>query len=154
MKILIIYDSVFGNTEKVAVAICNALKSANSVELCHINSATNEKLNGIDLLIVGSPTRGFRPTKPITDFLNMLTINSLQNTKVAAFDTRIDLKTIKFFAFRFLVDKAGYAAKSIANILEKAGGKLITSPEGFVVSGEEGPLKIGELERAANWIRI
>ena len=45
----------------------------------------------------------------------------------------------------------GYAAPSIAKRLEKAGGRLAVPPEGFAVVGTEGPMKQGELERAAEW---
>jgi flavodoxin I len=37
--------------------------------------------------------------------------------------------------------------------LEKKGGKRAIPPEGFLVMGEQGPLKDGELERAANWAK-
>ena len=36
---------------------------------------------------------------------------------------------------------------------KKKKGELALEPEGFIVTGTEGPLKEGELERAANWIR-
>jgi hypothetical protein len=51
------------------------------------------------------------------------------------------------------VDKGGYAASTIAKTLEKKGGKLAVPAEGFFVTGEQGPLKDGELERAAAWAR-
>jgi len=43
----------------------------------------------------------------------------------------------------------GYAAGRIAGNLKRKGGTLIASTEGFFVTGSEGPLKEGELERAA-----
>jgi len=55
---------------------------------------------------------------------------------------------------RFIVKTGGYAAKSIANRLKKKGGDLIMPPEGFLVTGEEGPLQEGELERAADWAKL
>jgi hypothetical protein len=60
---------------------------------------------------------------------------------------------IKSPILRFLVKTGGYAAKSIAKRLEKAGGKLAAPPEGFAVKGTEGPMKQGELERAAEWAK-
>jgi hypothetical protein len=47
----------------------------------------------------------------------------------------------------------GYAAGRIANNLKKKGSTLIASPEGFFVTGGQGPLKEGELERAAAWAK-
>lgn len=74
--------------------------------------------------------------------------------RVAAFDTRIVLETIDSKALRFLVDKGGYAANTIAKTLEKKGGKPTAPPEGFFVTGEQGPLKDGELERATDWVKL
>jgi len=51
----------------------------------------------------------------------------------------------------FVVRKGGYAAPRIAEQLEKAGGTLIAPAEGFFVVDKEGPLRDGELERAAAW---
>ena len=112
---------------------------------------TPDKLVGLDLLVLGSPTRGFRPTENVAKFINTLPKNRLVGIQVAAFDTRIWLETIKSKPFRFVVDKGGYAARTIANALEKKGGRLVVPPEGFLVTGEQGPLKAGELERAAAW---
>jgi hypothetical protein len=83
----------------------------------------------------------------------MFSKNQLIGTHVAAFDTRIALETIDSKALRFMVDKGGYAAKTIAKELTARGGKLVVPPVGFLVTGEEGPLKDGELERAADWAR-
>jgi hypothetical protein len=41
----------------------------------------------------------------------------------------------------------------IANNLKGKGGNLVAPPEGFFVTGKEGPLKEGELERAAGWAK-
>ncbi len=72
---------------------------------------------------------------------------------MAAFDTRLWLDTIDSKALRFVVDKGGYAANSIAKSLVKKGGQLAAPPEGFLVTGEQGPLKDGELDRASAWGR-
>ena len=53
----------------------------------------------------------------------------------------------------FFVGLFGYAAKPISDRLKKKGGELIIPPEGFFVEGIEGPLKEGELERAADWAK-
>ena len=52
-----------------------------------------------------------------------------------------------------MVDKGGYAASTIITALKKKGGNLLALPEGFLVTGEQGPLKEGELERAVAWAR-
>ncbi len=47
----------------------------------------------------------------------------------------------------------GYAAGRITNSLKSKGGHLAAEPEGFIVEDSEGPLKQGELERAAIWAK-
>lgn len=157
MKALVIYDSFFGNTEKIAQAIGQAIKEAlgsdRLVETHPVGQVTPGTLEGLDLLVMGSPTRGFRPTEAISKFLKALPQNHLEGVAVAAFDTRILLETIDSSVLRFVVDKGGYAASTIAKALEKKGGKLLVPPEGFLVVDTEGPLKEGELERAAQWAR-
>jgi flavodoxin len=153
MKILIIYDSVFGNTEQVARAMADALQSRGELGIVRINAATPDQLKGLDLLLVGSPTRGFRPTEPIKDFLKNIPADSLRGVKVAAFDTRIALEDIQQSILRGLVKMGGYAAKPIGDALKKKGGNLVAEGEGFFVKGSEGPLKEGELARAAAWAK-
>jgi len=153
MKVLIIYDSVFGNTEQIAQAIGNALGSQEDVGTFRVSNVKLEQLTGLELLIVGSPTRGFRPTEAITSFLKRISISGLKGVKVAVFDTRLSTSDIESSAVRFLVKTGGYAAKPIADRLKKSGGDLIMPPEGFFVKGTEGPLKEGELERAVDWAK-
>lgn len=66
-------------------------------------------------------------------------------------DTRISVNDANSRLLTVLVKIFGYAAKPIAKKLIKKGGKLLIPPEGFFVKDSEGPLKAGELERAANW---
>lgn len=153
MKSLVIYDSVFGNTEKVAQAVANVLGTSKEVGLEKVTEANPDQLKGLDLLVVASPTRGFRPTEDITNFLKSIPNNALAGVKVAAFDTRINLETIKSSVFRFIVKKGGYANKAIAKLLQAKGGLLVEPMEGFFVKDSEGPLDEGELERAAEWAK-
>ena len=149
MKTLVIYDSVFGNTEKIAQAIAAALEA----QALSVSQATPDQVSGLELLVIGSPTRGFRPTEGVARLLNSLAKKHLAGMQVAAFDTRIWLDTIDSKAFRFIVNKGGYAASTIAKALEKKGSKLVSPPKGFLVTGEQGPLKDGELERASAWAK-
>jgi len=154
MKVWIVYDSVFGNTEKIAQVIGNAMGSQAEVNILRVGNVKQENLRGLDVLIVGSPTRAFKPTKEIINFLNGFPKNGLKGVKVAAFDTRFTMSAIEESrVLPFLVRLFGYAAKPISNRLEKKGGELIIPPEGFFVEGVEGPLKEGEIERAASWAK-
>ncbi len=151
MHILIVYDSFFGNTEQVARQIGAALGKNHAVETVRVGEVTAERAAAADWVIVGSPTRGFRPSEGTAKFLESFGRGSLAGKKVAAFDTRIPVETIQSGLLRFLVDKGGYAAPRIARKLKNSGGQLAAAPEGFFVTGTEGPLQDGELERAAQW---
>jgi flavodoxin I len=153
MKALVVYDSVFGNTEKVAQAMGRALGSQAEVQTLRVGDVKPEHLTGLDALIVGSPTRAFSPTPAIKKWLKSIAPNGLKGVKVAAFDTRIALSDVNSTLLDFMVKLFGYAAQPIADRLKKKGGDLALSPEGFFVKGSEGPLKDGELERAADWVR-
>ena len=142
MKVLIVYDSVYGDTEKIAKAIGSVITG--EVQVLRVDEANPSELKTLDLFIVGSPTQGGRPTPAIRDFLNKVPESSLQGINVAAFDTRISTKLVGVF---------GYAAGRIADNLKGKGGTLIASPEGFFVKGTKGPLKEGELERATGWAK-
>jgi flavodoxin I len=144
MKALIVYDSVYGNTEKIARAIADAITPSGEVKVLGADEANPSELESTDLLIVGSPTHAGRPTPAVQDLLNKVTKPALQGINVVAFDTRITTKLVGVF---------GYAAGRIARNLKGKGGTLIASPVGFYVTGTKGPLKEGELERAAGWAK-
>jgi flavodoxin I len=144
MKALIVYDSVYGNTEKIAKAIADGIAASGEAKAVRAGEASASELASVDLLVVGSPVHGGRPTPAVQDFLNKMTQQSLKDIKVTAFDTRATSKFAKIF---------GNAAGRIAGQLTKKGGLLIVPAEGFFVTGTKGPLKEGELERAAAWGR-
>ncbi len=139
MKTLVVYDSTYGNTEKVARAVGEAI----NCPVLRVGDVHPADLAELDLFIAGSPTHGgwFTP-----DFQNWLkTRPDLKGIHVAAFDTR----TIsKIGALLF-----GYAAPRLARSLEQNGAALLVPPEGFIVLGTKGPIKEGELERAAGWAK-
>jgi flavodoxin I len=142
MKAWIVYDSVYGNTEKIAKSMGDALGSGASV--MRASEADAAKAAGLDLLVVGSPTFGGKTTEGIKAFLDRIPPEALKGKKVAAFDTRSSIKFVKIF---------GYAADRIASLLIAKGGTLGAPSEGFIVKGKEGPLQSGETVRAAAWIK-
>ncbi|MBN2589675.1 MAG: hypothetical protein JXA96_07425 [Sedimentisphaerales bacterium] len=151
MKALIIYESFFSNTEKIAKAISEGFDSSVEVEVCKVGDVKPEQLKVIDLLVVGAPTRAFRPSPGVSGFLKSIPANSMQGIKAASFDTRIAIEDIKIRFLRFMVKLFGYAAEPISKKLRKKGAEIVIAPEGFCVKDTEGPLKEGELERAAAW---
>jgi flavodoxin I len=149
MKALIVYDSMYGNTEKIAQAMGAAL----ACEVRRVTEVTPEQLAGLDVLFVGSPTQAFQPLKPVKAFMKNIPAGKLNGIKVAAFDTRMDVKEVNNAILTVFVKLFGYAAEPIGKQLVKKGGVQAMPPEGFIVKGNEGPLRDGELERAAEWAR-
>ncbi len=148
MKILMVYDSIFGNTEKIALAIVEGLGSSDEIATIHAKQATVDMLNGIDLLIVGSPTRGFQASDDTRAFLNSIPGTALKDVKFVTFDTRIALDRIGG-GLRFLVKTGGYAANKMVKPFRKKGGTLLIDGEGFLVTEDKVPVLIdGEEERA------
>jgi flavodoxin len=142
MRALVVYDSVYGNTQKVAQAIGDGIGA--SIQVVRAAAVRASDLEGLELLVVGSATHGGRPTEALQGFLARVEGISWDGIKVAGFDTRLATKLVAVF---------GYAAKRIAAELEGRGGKLVAPPEGFVVRGRKGPLQEGEVERATAWGR-
>jgi flavodoxin I len=142
MKALVVYDSVYGNTEKIAQAIGEAITG--EVSVARAAEVDVSELESLDLLVVGAPTHGGRPSPAMKELLEKVQAHALDGIEVAAFDTRHASKLARIF---------GFAAGRIAKSLKKEGGTLVLPPEGFFVEGTEGPLKEGELERAALWAK-
>jgi flavodoxin len=152
MKTVIIYDSYFSNTEKIAKAIYNSLKDdKGEIHILNVKDFKPKILDNTTLLIIGSPTRAFRPTEAVVNMIKEIPNGSLNCTNVVAFDTRIDLEKIDSKILAFFVKLFGYAAPVIQKELIKKGGISITEPMGFFVEDKEGPLTKGEEERAKKW---
>lgn len=150
MKAFIIYDSMFGNTEKIARAIGDGLTG--EVKVVRVGEMNPSEITTCDLLILGSPVHGGRATPALDEFIKKLPADSLQGKSVAAFDTRFESES-QGVGLRLLMSVIRYAAPRLAKALEKKGGKLVAEPEGFIVENKEGPLKEGELERAREWAK-
>ena len=118
-----------------------------------ITEVSKEDLENLQVLFVGSPTRAFNPTPETMKFLKSLRPAALSGVQAAAFDTRIpiDEKTPGFL--KIMIKLFGYADTKIAKALSKAGADLAIENDGFNVTGTEGPLAEGELERAQDWAR-
>ncbi|HSB65492.1 MAG TPA: flavodoxin domain-containing protein [Anaerolineales bacterium] len=154
MKALIVYDSLYGNTEVIAQIIKHTLEQYGQVEIGKVGAVGLDQLKGIQVLVVGSPTQRFISTASMKTFLDSIPKAGLKGVQVAAFDTRLTQAEIdKNPPLPFFVRIFGYAARRIASQLKKKGGELVVPPEGFLVEGMKGPLVKGEVERAESWAR-
>lgn len=144
MKTLVVYDSVYGNTEIVARAIADAL--AGEVEVRRVGQVGSADWEGVDLLVIGSPTHGALPTEEVQRLIAKIGSPGRKGAKAATFDTRL--------TWFFLERWGGFAAPKMAESLQEKGWTLVGEPGGFLVRGlKKGPLKRGEAERAAEWAR-
>ncbi len=143
MNALVVYDSQYGNTERIAQAIAEALRAFGQVRTVRAGVAPLVELHEVDVLVLGCPTQGWRPTEAMRTFLANTPAASLRNLAIACFDTR-------FHRPRLLT---GSAATVMVRKLKQVGVPPLMPPESFFVLATEGPLESGELERASAWAR-
>ncbi len=158
MRALVVYESMFGNTEAIARAIGEGFAGHAEAAVLSTGSADTTELAGVDLLVVGAPThawslpreRTWQPGAPgapgvvprqrlVRDWLGDLPV--ADGRPAAAFATRLDRPAWV----------TGSAARGIARRLHGRGWSPTTRPRSFVVMGAEGPLGAGELDRARAW---
>lgn len=158
MSALIVYETLWGNTEQIARAIGTELGATMGVEIVDSDSAP-ASIAGIGLLVVGAPTHAFSLSRPSTrneagsnrnapnvprqGIREWLQILARTETAIpaVAFDTRVDTPRLP-----------GSAAKVIRRELRSLGFETSEKAKTFRVHGYEGPLLDGESSRAAAWI--
>ena len=157
MQALVVYETLWGNTEQIARAIASELGTRMPVEMVDSDAAPTS-VDGYDILVVGGPTHAFSttrastrenavkqhgaphsPTRGIREWLTELE-HPAHRIQAATFDTRVDSPRLP-----------GSAAKAAKQELRSLGFDLIVKPKTFRVHGYEGPLIDGELERATEW---
>lgn len=155
MKTLVVYESLFGNTEQLARAIAQGL---GSVEVRDVAETTVEDLASADLLVLGGPTHAFSMTRETTrrdahrqgaaqgadarglrELIGELPAHL--SSEVATFDTRVGKA-------RHL---PGSAARAATKDLRRHHGTKVLAQETFFVEDTPGPLLDGELDRAVAW---
>lgn len=151
MKISVIYDSKFGNTQKIAETIKEILEKKNEVNVIRVTEAKIKDINSADLVVIGSPTHGGNVSEATKVLLNMIPKDSLKGKKVSAFDTSFALYGHNIFK-KGVIKFFGYAAPKMANVFKKKGAEII-SVQTFFVMGMKGPLKDDELDRVRNWAK-
>lgn len=159
MRVLLIYETMFGNTRKIAHAIADGLRTGAEVAVTDVVDAPADVPPETDVLVVGGPTHAFSMSRDSTrqdaarrggaytdvpvgirEWLHALPQGGHPQS-FAAFDTRVDMP--------LLPGAASHSATRVAGRL----GFTVTRPESFLVEGYEGPLAHGEIERARAWGR-
>jgi hypothetical protein len=171
VRALVVVDSMFGNTYQVGVSVKEGLCEVHpsvQARVLRASDVHSGDVAGVDLLVVGTPThwRGVPSQRTHHQYLRdadeaagvtrigtpidraasgmrvrdwIGTLPHVDSGRAATFDTRLARPL------------AGGAAPRLARRLARLGYTLTGEPAGFFVTGMEGPLRSGELDRAADW---
>lgn len=163
LRAAVVYESMFGCTREVALAVADGLRSAGLVvdifDVCVAPSAADLD---VDVLVVGAPTHAFSLSRPATradavrqggrpeaaasglrEWLTAIRPGEGRGRPAAAFDTRVT-------KVRRLPKAASTRA---AHLLSHHGYVLVDRPTPFLVQDTDGPVVDGELDRAIGWGR-
>jgi len=164
VRVLVVYESMYGNTHAVATDIAAGLSAAHEVTLVPVTRASRVLVARADLIVAGAPThRHGLPTvgsrrmavetarepdsgltmDPDADGPGMrawLEALNAEGVLAAAFDTRLSA----------LPALTGRASRPIARLLTRRGCRVLLAPESFLVSGQN-TLLDGEAARACSW---
>jgi hypothetical protein len=163
-RALVIYESMYGNTQQVGQAIGDGLAEVMAVDVIEVGAAPTTVAPDVGLIVVGGPTHAFGMSRPgtraaaakdaesplissgigVREWLEKLE-PAAELTTAAAYDTHADHPR--------LLRHMGSAAAAIAKHLDKVGFQMAADPEHFWVSGALGPLAEGELDRAREFGR-
>jgi hypothetical protein len=166
MRALVVYESMFGNTRKIAETVAVGIGEHMSVHLVEVSEAPTTLDADIELLVVGGPTheRGMTTAETRAEAASRSVDHPLVSrgiglrewlqavrpagpaTFAAAFDTRISAPMVF----------TGSAARGYAVLLGEAGFQLVDHTESFHVgrnAPQEDALDPGEVDRAGKWGR-
>jgi hypothetical protein len=161
MKALVVYESMFGNTERIARAVAAGLGESVDVQVTEVADAPADPGPDVALIVAGGPTHAFSMSCENTraDAISkgahegerefglrewMAALPSGEHTeKMATFDTKI--KSMRHLP--------GSAAKSAAKAAHRHGYESVARAESFYVDDVDGPVLDGEIDRARAWGR-
>ena len=162
MKSLVVYESMFGDTQQIADAIAAGLSANNTsdvVDVVEVGTAPTTIGTDVDLLVVGGPTHAFSMSRPssredasrqaaehtvisqsrgIREWLETLTLPA--GLAATTFDTKVSKPHLP-----------GSAGRAAEKRLRHKGCRIIAPTENFFVAGAQGPLNHGEQIRARSW---
>jgi flavodoxin len=140
MRAMVIYDSNFGNTERIARALAQGLERGGvNVNCLKIDQVDTGDLRGYDFIAIGGPTHMIRPSKPMKEFLDGLGDVDLKGLKGFAFDTRNESR---MNGKQWLVLENS-AARVIEGVLRRMKVEIVRPRHSAIVEGREGPLNNG-----------
>jgi hypothetical protein len=155
MNALIVIESEFGNTQAVAEAVSDGIRTTGrNVTLIEAEDAPAEVPADIDLLLVGAPTHNLHAPTPASRRKAATAEGFLgRDTGVMEWIERAAHRPeITTFTFDTSISKvfSGSASTAIARALRRHGYDPVAR-RSFIVAGTTGPLRKGELELARLW---
>ena len=137
-KVIVVYESKYGNTKLVAEAIIEGISEIEGIEavLSELKEVDLNNIADYDAILVGSPNHFGGPTRSIKKFIDKLGKLSLKGKMFAVFDT-------------YLVNDFEKAVKKMEKrINEKVSGSKQLAPGlSIKVQGMKGPIFEGELPK-------
>ena len=156
-RALVVFESMFGNTETVARAVASGLAESMTVDVRR--AGPDVPVDDVDLLVVGGPTHAFSLSRTATrqaardqgapadtaggpglrEWLDGLRLPA-EPPVVATFDTRIKKRGVP-----------GSAARTAQKKLRRRGLRVVAPAQSFWVGDTAGPLLDREEQRAREW---
>lgn len=164
MRALVVYESMYGNTHRVAISIAAGLSATHEVTLVPVTQATSELVDAADLVVAGGPTHMHRmstsasrrmavnagredgsgltmdPDADGPGVREWLDGSATADALAVAFDTRLS----------GVPALTGRASRGISRLMKRHGFRPLAPPESFLVS-KQNTLLVGEAERARGW---
>jgi menaquinone-dependent protoporphyrinogen IX oxidase len=145
MKGIVVYDTSYGNTKKIAETIAETLRESGiEVDLFDVKNVKKLSAKDYNFLVLGSPTRFGTMSFAIRGFLGKVKSEEWVNKPFAAFDTENPEN----------MERKEYSAaeKIAAKLIDKKMKQLLPVLKAAVF-GQKGPLKEGEIERTKEYAR-
>ena len=162
MRALVAFESMFGNTERVARAVAAGLR-LEGIETTVVNVCDSPvaDLADVDVIVLGAPTHGFSLSQPASrhDAVRQGGREDAERIGMREWLATLDHTDRPILAATFdtRVTKVRYlpasASRRAARALTERGHRMVAPPMGFLVRDVTGPLESREVDRAIAWSR-
>jgi flavodoxin len=148
MKGLVAYDSYYGNTKMVAIAIAKQIKAdGHEAELVNLREGIPKQYSA-DFMFVGSPTRIGKMTRKTKKFIKKINRSTWGTKPIVAFDTYMKATDASERMRRWTEYGAGYL---IHDMLKERGLSVRSPPLKCLVTDMKGPLAGDALDKAKKY---
>jgi flavodoxin len=153
MKALVLFRSFYGNTKQVAEIIAEQIKTlGHEAEVQDLRQKLPD-LNGIDIIVIGAPTRMGRVARKAKSVLKELRKRGFGKKPVAVFDTYgpVPTKPEKLEKSKKWLYPG--AAGIMHKVAKEQGLNVYETTLRCEVTGSKGPLKDSEIDKAASFTK-